>query len=52
MNLFRIIFLIMATTTVAGASYLSYHGIGGESRDVSNSIRAASGGRGFSGNVK
>ncbi|MBT8153186.1 hypothetical protein KMP13_04640 [Epibacterium ulvae] len=52
MNLFRIIFLVMSCAIVAGASYLSYNGIGGESRDISNSIRAASGGRGFGGNVK
>ncbi len=52
MNLFRIIFLLMATASVAGASYLSYQGVGGESRDISGSIRAASGGRVYSGNVK
>ncbi|KIC20289.1 hypothetical protein [Leisingera sp. ANG-Vp] len=52
MNLFRIIFLVMSGVSIAGATYVSYHGYGGESRDLDTSIRAASGGRYSNGNVK
>lgn len=52
MNLFRIIFLTMSAVSIAGATYVSYQGYGGESRDLDTSIRAASGGRSANGHVK
>ncbi|WP_264211273.1 hypothetical protein [Leisingera thetidis] len=52
MNLFRIVFLVMSGLSIAGTAFVSYHGYGGESRDLDTSIRAASGGRYANGNVK
>lgn len=52
MNLFRVVFLVMSGLSIAGATYVSFHGYGGESSDLDTSIRAASGGRFANGNVK
>jgi hypothetical protein len=48
MNAFRIVFLAGALLTTAGAGYLSYRGIGGESADLDRSVRLGSGGNTFS----
>lgn len=52
MNLFRLVFLVLATGAIAGTSYVAYQGHGGESRDLDRSIRAVSAGRGLNGSIK
>ncbi|MFW2545425.1 hypothetical protein ACN2XU_22585 [Primorskyibacter sp. 2E107] len=54
MNLFRVVFLILTTSAVAGTSYVSYYGAGGESADLDQSVRTGSGGGviGVAGRVK
>lgn len=44
MSAFRIVFLVGALLTTAGASYLAYRGVGGESNNVDRSVRLGSGG--------
>jgi len=44
MTAFRIVFVVGALLTTAGAGYLSYRGIGGESTDLDRSVRLGSGG--------
>lgn len=41
---FRIVFLVGVLAILGGASYLSYSGVWGESRDVAKSVRVGSGG--------
>lgn len=41
---FRIVFIVGVLSVIGGASYLSYSGVWGESRDVAQSIRVGSGG--------
>ncbi|OWU86107.1 spermidine synthase [Oceanicola sp. 22II-s10i] len=53
MNLFRVVFLIAALGTVAGAGYLSYFGVWRDSTDLDRSVRLGSpGGGGINGRVK
>lgn len=54
MNLFRMAFLTFTTLAVAGTSYVSYYGAGGESSDLDQSVRRGSGGNviGVVGRVK
>ncbi|MCZ4268434.1 hypothetical protein HGE68_02880 [Rhodobacteraceae bacterium R_SAG6] len=47
MNLFRIVFLSLSFVAICVASYASYKGYGGESRDLDRSIRLGSGGGGY-----
>ncbi len=47
MNLFRIVFVAGCVLALAGASYLSYKGIWGESRDLDTSVRTGSPGGGY-----
>lgn len=49
MTLFRIAFLILAVAAVAGATYVSYYGIGRESSDVRQSVRQGSSGGFYAG---
>lgn len=44
MNLFRTVFLVISITAIAGTTYVSYHGLGRESRDLDVSVRLGSGG--------
>lgn len=54
MSIFRAAFLVFTVLAVAGTSYVSYYGAGGESRDLDKSVRTGSGGRviGLAGSVK
>lgn len=52
MTVFRLIFLLLSASAIAGTSYVAYQGYGGESRDLDRSIRAVSAGRGLNGSVK
>lgn len=54
MNIFRAAFLILATSAIVGTTYVGYYGAGGESSDLDQSVRTASGGRaiGVLGRVK
>ncbi|MGH1424849.1 MAG: hypothetical protein ACRBBU_08985 [Pseudooceanicola sp.] len=53
MTLFRVIFLIGAIATVAGAGYLSYYGVWRDSSDVRKSVRTGTHGpSGINGRVK
>lgn len=53
MSAARIAALTLVALLAGWTSYLSYYGVGGESRDVSQSVRERSaGGGGFSGRVK
>lgn len=47
MSFFRVIILVSAVSTLSGAWWLARNGIGGESTDVSRSIRAGSAGNTF-----
>ena len=48
----RIVFVVFALAT-AGATYAGVYGIGGEDKQIANSIRSGSGGRvGYIGGVK
>lgn len=51
-NLFRLVFVLLAGLAVAGTSYVAYMGYGSESTDLDRSVRAASAGRGLTGHVK
>ncbi|MGQ0564522.1 MAG: hypothetical protein ACT4OK_05560 [Gemmobacter sp.] len=44
MNLIRIVFLAGSLLTTAGAGYLSWRGVGGESTGLDRSVRLGSGG--------
>jgi hypothetical protein len=48
MSAFRIVFLVGSLLTTAGAGYLSYSGVGGESTDLDRSVRLGSGGNSLS----
>jgi len=49
----RAFFLLLGALSIAGASWLGYHGVGGESPDLNRSVRVGSGGNGFANaNVK
>ncbi|EAQ47005.1 spermidine synthase [Roseobacter sp. MED193] len=52
MILFRLIFVLLSATAIAGTTYVAYLGHGGESRDLDRSIRAVSAGRGLNGSIK
>lgn len=52
MTPFRIIFLVFSGLSIAGTSYVSYHGYGRESRDLDTSIRVGSGGNYTNSRVK
>ncbi|WP_425097710.1 hypothetical protein [Tropicibacter sp. S64] len=54
MTLFRTAFVVLATLAIAGTSYVSYYGAGGESTDLDQSVRTGSAGRvvGVVGRVK
>jgi len=41
---FRVVFLAGVVAIIGGASYLSYTGVWGESRDVAKSVRVGSSG--------
>ncbi len=49
---FRIVFIIGVLAVFGGASYLSYSGVWGESRDVAKSVRVGSGGSAINRRVK
>ena len=48
----RAVFILFAAASIAGASYVGFYGIGGESADLDRSVRAGSGGNGVIGRVK
>ncbi|WGW04655.1 hypothetical protein [Tropicibacter oceani] len=54
MTIFRVAFIVLSTAAIGGTSYVSYYGAGGESTDLDQSVRVASGGRvgGVVGRVK
>ena len=45
--LFRVAVIVLFSTAVAGTTYVSYHGIGRESRDLDRSVRIGSPGGGY-----
>ncbi|WP_377193888.1 hypothetical protein [Ruegeria meonggei] len=47
MTVFRIAFILISTVAVAATGYVSYHGYGGESRDLDRSVRVGSDGGGY-----
>jgi len=48
MNVFRIVAITVSLAAIAATTYVSYHGIGRESRDLDRSVRLGSGGGGYS----
>ncbi|GGE32798.1 hypothetical protein GCM10011360_20810 [Primorskyibacter flagellatus] len=54
MTPFRILFLIVGLSAIAGATWLGYYGIGRDSSDLDRSVRAGSAGRviGSGGQIK
>ena len=53
MNLFRTVFVVISLAAIAGTTYAAWYGYGGESTDVSKSIRQGShGGGAIAGRVK
>lgn len=52
MNLFRIAFLVLSLSAIAGTGYVSYHGWGRASSDLDASVRLGSGGVGGIGNSR
>ena len=45
MTVFRILFLIVGLSAIAGAAWLGYYGVGRDSSDLDRSVRAGSAGR-------
>ncbi|MEP2715708.1 hypothetical protein [Pseudophaeobacter sp.] len=52
MMMFRLVFVLIAGSAIAGTTYFSYLGHGGASSDVDRSIRAVSAGRFVNGRIK
>ncbi|MCC1493232.1 hypothetical protein [Cognatishimia sp. F0-27] len=52
MSIIRVLFLVLASTAVAGTAYVGWYGQGGESFDLDRSVRTGSGGAFVGGRVK